>query len=260
MKVQLKNADFSRMITKTVNNRDFINHTHPRYEVLYILNGKGKFVIEDIEYSFGRNSLFLIPPGKFHVMNIPPQRDYDRIVLYFDQEILPPLIEKRLCMHRITDERVRELFIKFNEYTDKYDEKVISALISGFVTETLLTIVYGDGDPGEYKNVPIIVKSAIEYIKANLDKPLTVDSIANALFISKTHLGHIFSQTMNSGIMRYVNIKRAYKARDLLKQGYSATAICEMLGYKSYPTFLRNYKTYVGKNPSEEKRDELPKN
>ena len=64
-----------------------------------------------------------------------------------------------------------------------------------------------------------LVKNAIEYINNNIDKPLTTKIIADALFISHTHLGHAFSDAMNCGIMHYVQIKKIYRAKDLIKQG-----------------------------------------
>jgi hypothetical protein len=33
----------------------------------------------------------------------------------------------------------------------------------------------------------------------------------------------------------------------------AAKTVAEMLGYKSYPTFIRNYKTYLNTNPSNDK-------
>ena len=62
-------VQFAHTESKTVTQFNYYKeHVHQRYELLYILNGAGKFLIEDVEYSFDKNSMFLIPPGKYHVM------------------------------------------------------------------------------------------------------------------------------------------------------------------------------------------------
>ena len=99
--------------------------------------------------------------------------------------------------------------------------------------------------------MPLLVKKAIEYVKANLNLSLSAESIAEALFVSKAHLSHLFSKTMGIGIMHYVSIKKAYKARSLLRKGFSVKEVCDSLGYGSYTTFLRNYRDHFGTNPSE---------
>jgi AraC-like DNA-binding protein len=126
------------------------------------------------------------------------------------------------------------------------------------INQILINLVFdrenGFEEP-EQKNVPTLIKNALKYINENLDKPLTTHGIAKALFVSKDHLCHAFSKTLNTGIMQFVSIKRAYKARSMIKSGIPAVTVSEKLGYAYYSTFLRNYKSHFGITPSEEKVD-----
>lgn len=248
-------VQFAHTESKTVTQFNYYKeHVHQRYELLYILNGAGKFLIEDVEYSFDKNSMFLIPPGKYHVMTKLPERDYERVVVYFTGELLPSILDNRLYFQKSTSNSTRELVNKYCNYINTLDDSVLTVLMQGFINEILLTEFYGtNGSETEQSNLPPLVKSAIDYINNNIDKPLTTKIIADALFVSNTHLGHVFSQTMNGGIMHYVQIKKIYRAQELIRSGKTATQVAEMLGYKSYPTFIRNYKTYLGTTPSEDK-------
>ena len=87
-----------------------------------------------------------------------------------------------------------------------------------------------------------------------MDRPLDASLIAEALFVSKTYLSHVFAKTMNISLMRYVRMKKIYRAREYLKQGNSVTRTAELLGYDSYHTFLRNYYAEFHISPSEDKR------
>lgn len=256
MKKEFINAQFEHSNNKFVTALNYYKeHVHQQYELLFILNGSGRFLIEDVEYTFSNNSMFLIPPGKYHLMTKLPEVDYDRIVLYFKPELLPKLLEKKLYFKKETTPSSRDLVVKYCDFLERLSDKVLSELIPCFITEILLTEFYGNTPLyNEQLSVPPLVKSAIEYINNNIDKPLTTKIIADALFISHTHLGHAFSHVMNGGIMHYVQIKKIYKAQELLKQGYTATTVAEMLGYKSYPTFIRNYKTYLSTTPSQDKK------
>ena len=229
-------------------------HVHKYYELIYIINGSGRFLIEDVEYIFEKDSAFLIPPGKYHVMTKLPDKDYERVIVYFSSEHLPPQIENRLYFQRACSLANRQLIEKYCNYYTQFPDEVFKTLLKGFISELILTEFYGNQISNHEKSyVPPLIKSAIEYINENIDKPLTTKIIADALFVSNTHLGHVFSSVMNGGIMHYVQIKKIYKAQELLKKGHTATAVAEMLGYKSYPTFIRNYKTYLGTIPSQDK-------
>ena len=251
----LTNPQFYYALNETVSKDNYYpKHVHDYYEILIILNGKGKFLIEGVEYNFENNTLFVIPPAKYHVMSKLPSNNYERITVYFNRELLPNFIENKLYYRKTIKPETLSLALKFNSYTKKYKTEILNELFKGFISEVLLLEFY---DENEKENtspfVSPLVKNAIEYINNNIDKPLTTKIIADALFISHTHLGHAFSSAMNCGIMHYVQIKKIYRAQELIKQGVPATMVAEMLGYKSYPTFIRNYKTYLNTIPSNDK-------
>jgi AraC-like DNA-binding protein len=231
---------------------------HTLYEIIFVYNGSGSFVIEDEVYDVAENTIFLIPPGKWHIMHVPKNAAYDRVVLYFPKSLIPIPVNKNSPVHFLVDEKVRELFLKLETYSEKYPPESFYALLCAFITELFITVIYDSA----YENIekdydknamPNLVKNAIRYINDNITADLGAQSIADAMFVSRTHLCHVFSETMKTGLMHYVSAKKMYKARSMLKKGVSSKEVCEILGYKSYPTFWRNYKATFGKLPSEER-------
>lgn len=254
MKFKSDSLTYSHGYTATTQQTQFVNHVHTTYELLFVYRGHGRFLLEDAEYSFLPNALFLIPPGKYHVLEQPPEQDYERCIINFAPHLLPAPIEPGQSFYRVTDDRVRALFQKMSTYVRTYTGEVLETLLKACMTEILVSVIPAPGEDVEGRNVPPLVKSAIEYINTHLDEPLSVSRIADALFISKTHLSHLFADTMNTGLMHYVTIKKTYAAREMLRNGASVTEVCEHFGYRSYPTFLRNYRAQFGINPSQEKR------
>lgn len=254
MKFKTDLLTYSHGYTATTQQAQFVNHVHTTYELLFVYRGHGRFLIEDAEYSFLPNALFLIPPGKYHVLEQPPEQDYERCIINFSPRLLPSPIAPGQSFYRVTDDRVRALFQKMTTYTETYAGEALETLLRACITEILVSVILARGEEVEGRNVPPLVKNAIEYINTHLDEPLSVSRIADALFISKTHLSHLFAETMNTGLMHYVIIKKTYAAREMLRNGASVTEVCEHFGYRSYPTFLRNYRAQFGINPSQEKR------
>lgn len=254
MNFKSESLTYSHSYTPAPEKADFVTHVHTSYEVLFVYRGHGRFLIEDAEYSCEPNAFFLIPPGKYHVLEQTPNEAYERCVINFSSRLLPKVIEHGQSFYRVTDEHVRALFQKMTDYSETYTDAVLHALIESCLSEILVRVIFQTGEDMKGRKVPPIVKSALEYINTHLEEPLSVGSIADALFISGTHLSHLFAETMNTGLMHYVTIKKTYAARDMLRQGASVTEVCEHFGYKSYPTFLRNYRAQFGINPSQERK------
>lgn len=242
---------FSHCISETTDRSDFQTHHHTNCEILYIVKGSGVFLIEDTAYEFSDGSVFFISPGTYHVLKIPPLRNYERCVLHFSSELLPPSVKKTKCKYMQADDELRSLFFKFDRYADEYPEKPLYSLFTALLTELTVNIEFDDEkNAPPQSEIPSLVKNAVNYIGMNLDKPLNMKILSESLYVSPTHLHHEFSRTMNISPMRYVKIKKMYEARNYILLGYPSVKVCEMLGYKDYPTFYKNYRSVFGISPS----------
>lgn len=252
--VNFSKIAYSHNVTEKNDRNDFSNHQHATYEVLFILKGSGTFLIENNCYEFTDNTIFLIPPGKYHVLQAPPQKEYERFIINFAPEFLPSSVSADQSLYLIVDDNIRSMFLRFDNYADTYSDEPLYALLLSFLTELLIVLTYGSArENARRMDLPEIVKNAVDYITQNLEKPLEIDTIAQNLFVSKSYLSHIFTQTMNISVMRYIRIKKMYAARGYLQRGYSAVQVAQMVGYDTYSTFLRNYQAEFSVNPSAEK-------
>lgn len=250
--VSFPEITYMHILSEQVDKNDFFNHQHETYEILYVVKGEGTFLIEDSAYEFSGNTLFMIPPGKYHVLKIPPQSNYERIVLNFSPQCVPPFIRHKKYIFKNTPADIFSLFFKFDRYADSFSQKPLYTLLTSLLSEALILLEHFENHTVlPENNIPAIVKNAVNFINDHLDEPLSVEIIADSLYVSKTHLCHIFSKTMNIGIMRYVRMKKMFQARKYIAEGVSVQNAAEALGYDCYTTFLRNYKREFHVNPSE---------
>lgn len=97
-----------------------------------------------------------------------------------------------------------------------------------------------------------LISQAMKYIDENISSELSLDTIANHLHISPSHLSRTFKKATNHSLTDYINHARIKKAKELLKHTdiYTYT-IAEMAGYNDATYFSSIFKKYEGVSPSE---------
>lgn len=92
----------------------------------------------------------------------------------------------------------------------------------------------------------------LQYVSEHFTEPLTLETTARALGISRIHLSHIFSQQLNINFRQYINILRIDRARQLLQDpSFSISQIAYLCGYGNQRTFHRAFLTQCGMPPNQ---------
>ena len=92
--------------------------------------------------------------------------------------------------------------------------------------------------------------AARQYIEQNYKKKLTIDKIANSVFLSPSHFSHMFKQEVGSSPINYLNRFRIDKAKEILESSKtSITKIAYSVGFQSLPHFNRIFKNMVKISP-----------
>lgn len=101
-----------------------------------------------------------------------------------------------------------------------------------------------------------LVRKAVEMIYFSFDEALTLESIAEELMTSPSHLSRKFKQEVGMSIKNYINLKRIEHAKILLDQGNeSITDIAFMVGYNSLNYFSTVFKNVTNMTPREYMRN-----
>lgn len=241
---------FHHVITRRTDPAVFFDHQHTFYEILLVVRGQGTFLSGNATYEYGDRTLFLVPPGVYHVIS-PPAENYERFLIQFSKDLLPPALRTAESRQIRLGDDIYSLFIKFDEYIDMFRGEALRQLFLSFLTEVMVLLTCSPADQIAAGKIPPLVEQALEAIAARLHEPICIRSLAEELFVSRSYLSHLFSETMHIGIMEYVRMKKMYAAHSLLKDGMPATAAARTLGYSNYSTFLRNYREQFHCLPSD---------
>ncbi len=91
----------------------------------------------------------------------------------------------------------------------------------------------------------------LHYISEHFTEPLTLESTAHALGISRIHLSHIFSQQLHINFRQYINTLRIDRARTLLRDPtFSISQVAYLCGYGNQRTFHRAFLAQCGMPPN----------
>lgn len=97
-----------------------------------------------------------------------------------------------------------------------------------------------------------LAKDIISYCYENYNTDISLQSIADALHISRCYISRIFSKRLHISFNDYINSLRIRKACEILKAGdMSVTEIAYAVGYNSVRTFDRCFMTVRGMTPKE---------
>ena len=102
-----------------------------------------------------------------------------------------------------------------------------------------------------------IINQAVKYITDHITQPLNVNTLAEQLYITKSHLHHLFIKHLKVTPKQFILSKKLILAQRDLRAGGKATEVCANYGFSDYSTFYRCYKAYLGHAPSDEANIEI---
>ncbi len=96
------------------------------------------------------------------------------------------------------------------------------------------------------------IVAALNYISVHYAEDISIDDIASELFISPSHLMHLFRDEMGKTINECITEHRMQTAQLMLRNSnYNISEISDKIGYKNAKYFTRVFKKYTNFTPSE---------
>lgn len=98
----------------------------------------------------------------------------------------------------------------------------------------------------------LLVARARQLIEENYDKDISLEEIADKVFLNPTYLGRIFKQQVGESFTDYLTKTRINRAAELLAQKkYRLDEISVMTGYKNSRYFCKVFRLQTGLTPKE---------
>ena len=239
---------------------DYIsNHVHSEFEIMLFISGNAEYVVENQRFSLSPYSLILTRPTEYHFLHFKDASvKYERYWLHFNLDLFPndvatKLMTKNKVIQLDSSNRGCKIFRSMEEYAPIFSAEKYPDFYRSLLTELvfLISLETDNNDVITIHEADETTASVLKYVNEHITEPLTVESIAGALFISPSSLCHKFSKYMKTGVMKYVKKKRAYLAEKMLRQGVKPTTVATLCGYGDYSSFYRAYKEIFGIPPKQ---------
>ncbi|OPH58428.1 hypothetical protein BC351_24070 [Paenibacillus ferrarius] len=152
------------------------------------------------------------------------------------------------------DDFIQDMYMKIDiqkEMENMYRTQQLEEWLLGKLDQ-----LYGNRSTNENPRHKEAVEFMIQYIHEHYAEDITLETLANKIFISRNYLNKIFKKTTGETFMNYLIRVRMEKAELLLLQGkWMIYEVAEQVGYSIPSYFSTVFKKYTGKNPSDLMKD-----
>jgi len=249
---------------------DFQMHAHEWMEIFYLISGKCSYLVEGSNYELCPGDILIMRAAETHKLVISGEETYERIVLHFSPAVLENVPSAAALLRPFMDRPLgqRNLYRGDDEGNDR-----LCAAFAGFNFEglgevklnlvarllmflTALSAAYerqerlpkGDGS---------FQSQLVAYVNEHLFEDISLQSIADAFYRSRSQISRVFRQSTGSPLWEYVTIKRLLAAQTMLQRGVSASEACIACGFVDYSSFFRAYRARFGHSPKSDYGKEI---
>lgn len=94
------------------------------------------------------------------------------------------------------------------------------------------------------------IETVKQYIYANYDKELSVDMLAEQVFMAPSYLSHIFKKETGQNLSKFIKSLRMEKAKEMLLESHNKiVTISYAVGYPNVSYFCQSFREYFGVSP-----------
>ena len=238
-------------------------HFHNYVELMLPLVSPGNIFVNDQIYPLRLGTLYLIGENTLH--RTITTGFHARYVLHIGRRALAELSTPQTDFTRLaqssflraplTNEQMTHLVELFQALERNKDDgsfgsdiRQITALLELLLWVAPALHASSAGEAIQNKDF-MRVSPILDYIRAHLSEPLTLDQIAGEFFISKHYLCRIFKSATGFSVMEYIIYSRVLMARQLLQQGVSVQQAGELSGFSDNSHFIRTFGHLTGISP-----------
>lgn len=242
------------LITPTTR-RDEANW-HENLELKLCTNGCGSVMLDEKDIPFKKDEIIVINSNVLHHTNSDTSLTYTALLIdseFCRQIEIDP--HKINFTEKITDTSFLELLKTLSDIYGDKTNKLRTAKIYEATIKLLITLKENyalSQNNNKFQNSSFeSIKNAIKYIRENYDKKLSLDEIAQNVFMDKFVLSREFKKITNQTIVHYINNLRCQNAAKLISGGHSVSDSARLCGFTNMSFFTKTFLKHMGNLPSD---------
>jgi len=242
-------------------------HFHDFDKLVLLLAGKVDYAVEDVRYRLKPWNVLLVKHHTIHKAIIDKTEPYERIIIYLNRKFFDRTMPDAglLDSFELADKTGNYLLFPDDEQRAELEDTFLAyekamaddrfgaqAMRDTLIMQSLIQIGRMAAAPQPKTGVSDEkVEKALSYINENLCEDLTVDLLAEQVFLSKYHFMRLFKAQTGSTVHAYVRQRRLLNAARLIRDGISANKAAADSGFSDYSTFHRAFKESFGVSPGQ---------
>jgi AraC family transcriptional regulator, arabinose operon regulatory protein len=242
----------------TFHNRERKQGCH-QFVLIYCVKGQGWYSVKNKKFTVKQNQYFILPKGISHEYGAELKNPWSIYWVHFTGENAayladylqpknngPVLVAPSALRLMVFEDILGHLELLNNNSNLIYANSSLYAFLVSFQRLHLKT--------SNKEENPI--EEVIAYMKANLDKNLTLEDLAVHVHMSPSHLSALFRQkTKYSPINLFTSLKIQKASQLLLDEQYNIKTIAASLGYDDPYHFSRVFRNTMGISPKYFKKE-----
>jgi AraC-like DNA-binding protein len=258
--------NFSHFFDNNAEPSNFQSHCHEFFEIIYVVQGSGRYVVEGNECRLEKNTMMIFRPNEYHYVDLVSDRPYERYVLHFEKSFFAGVSEELVSVFEKAPGGIKSFrcakdiplsALSIFERIDSLSslpEAQAQIMIKHLVCELLVLLSLADPHTVERENDPLGAR-VIKYLNDNISSPVSLDELAKNFYVSKYYLCRAFKAHNGISIVGYLNSKRAMLAKEMIENGETAASAAYRVGFGDYSSFYRAYKKALGQSPKQTVQD-----
>lgn len=239
------------------------SHKHDFYQIIYFIDGTGKFIYDTQKVEFIPGDLFFVKPGTMHGFEHHSQQTLKTLDIkfnIFDKDIKTLSHSINVYYQKVSSEIVLLLEKIRSEGMDKkpyYNIFACTYLLQ--LLHTILrmnTVSNGQVTRPSYFSSEHEPDSAADFIEKYMHEhyaePLTIKKISEHIGYSESYINKAFKRYYKCTVSKFHKCLRIEKAKErILYSENSLKQIAEDVGFKNIHHFSRVFKEIEGVSPGQ---------
>ena len=253
--------------------KSFGLHRHDFCELIFVIEGKLGFLVNDKLYKADESCIILFKEGRLHTSEVDPDTVYTRYNLNFRRSFVSGSADfdkfnacfdsdcTVLSLEKGESARIKKLFEELYENSltvglDAYSGEICRHLICAVL---MYVSRISENNPSAGNNCidSSYIAEAVTYINDHLTQKLLIEDIANALFVSRAKLITDFKAATGITVGDYITMCRMKHAKKMLLAGEDVASAAVLSGFPNTCHFIRTFKKHNGITPLQYARKRL---
>jgi len=229
----------------------------PHFLIHYVLSGKGRFSVENQEYSLEAGSGFLIEPGALVFYEADEKEPWTYVWVGFGGSQAEEYMTRMGLSKKhpvFCSNKHKELYACVRNMMEHNTSGVANDLRRNGELAVFLSLIASEVQIREINDedrANTYVKKAISFIQSNYCNPIKVTDIADFVCVNRSYLYTLFERSIGMSPQKFLSAYRITKAAELLQTtDIPIESIALSCGYNDALVFTKAFKQAKEISPS----------